>query len=112
MGQEAREFYFQSLACGGLAARIPGFHPSWKKMLIAQSSPTLWNAMDCSLPGSSVHRIIQPRIPEWVAIPFSSGSSQPRDWTQVSHIADAFFTIWATRVASHQLEPKFLEGRA
>ena len=40
MGQEAGELYLPSLPCGGLAARIPGFHPSWKKMLIAQFSPT------------------------------------------------------------------------
>ena len=41
----------------------------------------------------------QARILEWVAIPFSRGSSQPRDQTQVSHIADGFFTSWATREA-------------
>ena len=51
--------------------------------------------MDCSLPGSSVHGILQVRILEWVAISFSRGSSQPRDWTQVSHIAGGFFTVWA-----------------
>ena len=45
------------------------------------------NPMDCSLPGSSGHEILQERILEWVAIPFSRGSSQPRDQTQVSHIA-------------------------
>ena len=39
------------------------------------------------------------RILEWVAFPFSRGSSQPRDWTQVSHIAGGFFTSWATREA-------------
>ena len=43
--------------------------------------------------------ILQARILEWVAIPFSRGSSQPRDRTQVSCIADGFFTIWATREA-------------
>ena len=52
-----------------------------------------------SLPGSSVHGILQERIPEWVAIPFSRVSSQSRDWTWVSHIAGRFFTIWATREA-------------
>jgi len=41
--------------------------------------------------------ILQARILEWVAIPFSRGSSQPRDWTQVSCISGRFFTIWATR---------------
>ena len=48
--------------------------------------------MDCSLPGSSVHGILQARILEWVSIIFSKESSQPRDWTQVSHIAGGFFT--------------------
>ena len=53
--------------------------------------------MDCSPPGSSLHGIFQARVLEWVAISFSKGSSQPRDRTQVSHIARRFFTIWATR---------------
>ena len=44
----------------------------------------------------SVHEILQARILEWVAFPFSGGSSQPRDQTQVSHITDGFFTSWAT----------------
>ena len=47
-----------------------------------------------------LHRILQARILEWVAMPSSRGSSQPRDWTQVSHIAGRFFTIWATREAT------------
>ena len=58
---------------------------------------TLCDPMDCSLPGSSVHGILQARILEWVAIPFSRGSSQPRDQTWVSYIAGRFFTIWATK---------------
>ena len=45
------------------------------KVLVTQSSPTLYNPMDCSLPGSSVHGILQARILEWVAISFSRGSS-------------------------------------
>ena len=52
-----------------------------------------------SLPGSSVHGILQARILEWVTVPFSRESSQPRDRTQVSHIAGGFFTSWATREA-------------
>ena len=52
--------------------------------------------MDCSLPVSSVHGILQARILEWVAIPFSRTSSRLRDQTQVSCIAGGFFTIWAT----------------
>ena len=47
---------------------------------VPQSCPTLCNPMDCRLPGSSVHGILQARIPEWVAMPSSRGSSQPRDW--------------------------------
>ena len=50
-----------------------------------------------SLPGFSVHGILQARILEWVAIPFSRGSSRPRNRTQVSHIVGRFFTTWATR---------------
>ena len=42
----------------------------------------------------TVHGILQARILEWVAFPFSRGSSQPRDGTQVSHIADGLFTSW------------------
>ena len=54
---------------------------------VAQSSPTLCNPVDCNLPGSSVHGILQARILEWVAISFSRGSSWPKDQTRVSHIA-------------------------
>ena len=46
----------------------------------------LCNLMDCSPPGSSVHGILQARILEWVVIPFSRGSSWPRDWTPISSI--------------------------
>ena len=46
---------------------------------MAQSCSTLCDPMDCSPPGSSVHGILQTRILEWIAIPFSRGSSQPRD---------------------------------
>ena len=66
---------------------------------VAQLCPILCNPMDWSLLGSSVHGILQAGILEWVAIPFSRGSSQPRNQTQVSHIAGRFFTIWATREA-------------
>ena len=57
-------------------------------------SLSLWDLMEYT-----VHGILQARILEWVAVPFSKGSSQPRDWTQVSHIAGEFFTSWATREA-------------
>ena len=62
----------------------------------AQSCLTLCNVIDCTPPGSSVHGILQARIMEWVAIPFSRVSSQPRDWTQVSRIAGRILTLWAT----------------
>ena len=65
-------------------------------MLVAQLCPTLCDAMDCSLPGSSVHGLLQARILEWVAISFSRGSSQPRDQTKGSRVAGRFFMIWAT----------------
>ena len=51
------------------------------KVKVAQLCPALFNPMDCSLPGSCVHRILQARILEWVAVPFSRGSSQPRSPT-------------------------------
>ena len=63
-------------------------------VLVAQSCPTLCDPMGCSPPASSVHGILQARILEWIAIPFSRGSSRPRDQTLVSFIAGRFFTIW------------------
>ena len=60
-------------------------------MKVTQSRPTLCDPMDYT-----VHRILQAIILQWVAVPFSRGSSQPRDWTQVSHTAGGFFTSWAT----------------
>ena len=59
---------------------------------VAQSCPTLCDTTGCSLPGSSVHGILQARILEWVAISFSRGSSWPRDWTLVSLIAGRHLT--------------------
>ena len=57
------------------------------KVKVAQSCLTLCEPIDCSLPGSSVNRTLQARILEWVAFPFSRGSSEPKDQTQVSLIA-------------------------
>ena len=59
-----------------------------------QSCPNLCKPMDCSPPGSSVHRILWAKILEWIAIPFSTGSSWSRDQTHVSWgscIAGRFF---------------------
>ena len=61
----------------------------WSEVKITQLCPTLCDPKDFS----------KARILEWVAFPFSRGSSQPRDRTQVSHIAGSFFTSWATREA-------------
>ena len=69
------------------------------KVLVTQSCPTLCDPMDCSPPGFSIHGILQERILEWIAIPFSRESSWPRDWTQVFCIASRFFAVWATREA-------------
>ena len=53
--------------------------------------------MDCSPPGSSVHGVLQARIPEWVAILFSGGFTRPRDQTGASCTAGRFFNIWVSR---------------
>ena len=70
---------------------------SWKhrmwKVIVSQSFPTLFDPMDCSPLGSSVHEILQARILESVAISFSGGSSQLRNWAQVSFFAGGLFTI-------------------
>ena len=62
------------------------------KVKAAQSCPALCDPINYTIRG-----ILQARILEWVAFPFSRGSSQPRDWTQVSCIAGRFFPSWATR---------------
>ena len=66
----------------------------------------LCDPVDCSPPGSSVHGILQARTLEWVAMPFSRGSSQPRDRTQVSCIVGRCFNLWATREALNLLLTK------
>ena len=67
------------------------------QVFVTQSCWTLCNPMNCSLPGFSVHGILQARILQWVAISSSRGSSQSRDWTWLSCISGGFFTIWAPR---------------
>ena len=62
-----------------------------REVKVAQSCPTLCDPVDYT-----VHGILQARILEWVAFPFSRRSSQPRDWTQISRIAGRFFPSWAT----------------
>ena len=73
-------------------------------VLIVQSCPTPYNPRDCSPSGSSVYGILQERILEWVAIPFSQGSSRPRDWTQISCIAGR-----SLYHLSHQGRPRALQ---
>ena len=69
-----------------------------KESEVAQSCLTLCHPTDCSLPGTSVPGIFQAIVLEWIAISFSRGSSQPRDQTQVSHIVDRRFTVWASQL--------------
>ena len=84
------------------AQDIPFVHDSqpalwnWLKVKVTQSCSTVCDPMDYTVRG-----ILQATILDWVAFPFSRGSSQPRDWTQVSHIppTGGFFTSWATREA-------------
>ena len=73
---------------------------------VAQSCPTLCDPKDYT-----VHGILQARILQWVAVPFSRGSSQPRDWTQVSRIAGGFFTSWATREAQARVKQPVISAR-
>ena len=74
-------------------------HSAWSEVLVIQVCLTLCHPVDCSLPGSSVHENFQARILKWITIPFSRGSSWPRDRTYVSRITDRLFTIWVTRAA-------------
>ena len=62
--------------------------------------------MACSPQASSAHGILQERILEWVATPFSRRSSQPRDQTQVSCTAGCFFTVWAKEVLAAAVAAK------
>ena len=73
------------------------------KSEVAQSCLALCDPMDYSLLGSSIYGTFQARILEWVGISFSRISSQPRDWTRVSHIVGRCFTLWATREAPHRV---------
>ena len=84
----------------------------WVCAKLLQSCPTLCNPVDCSPPGSFVHRILQARILDWVAIPSFRGSSQPRDRVQVSYvscIAGRFFIRWAIREAQDQHSTGYTE---
>ena len=77
--------------------------PESVKVIVTQPCLTHCDPMDCSLPGSSVHGILQARILEWVAMPSSRGSSQPRDRTQAFHM-QAFHILYHL---SHQGSPNY-----
>ena len=72
------------------------------KVLVAQSCPTLCNPMNCSLLGSSIHRILQARILEWVAISFPRGSSLPRDLTRNNLVN----TLWIMKEVTDEKRRK------
>ena len=72
---------------------------SWLLTVVWSLSPTLCDPMDCSLPGSSVHGILQARILEWVAISFSRGFSWSNVWTCISCIGRRILYHWATKEA-------------
>ena len=76
-------------------------------VLVTQLCLTLCNLTNCSPPGFSVPGILQARILEWIAIPFSRGSSRPRDRTLVSCTASRFFTIWDTGKSHYNLITSF-----
>ena len=86
------DWYCGGLNCHTILVLKPREMLKWVK--VTQSCLTLFNPMDNTVCG-----ILQARRLEWVAFPFSKGSSQPSDWTQVSHITGGFFTNWATREA-------------
>ena len=68
--------------CGDMAGLLRSRRsPTCVRAMSLQSCPTPCDPMDCNPPGSSVHGLLQARTLEWVAISFSRGSSQPRDWT-------------------------------
>ena len=69
----------------------------WRETVSCWAVSTLHNPMDCRPPGLPIHGILQARIHEWAAIPFSRWSAGPRDGTWVSRITARFFTVWVTR---------------
>ena len=83
----------------------PSLNSFQKKALATQLCLTLCDPTDCNLLVSSVHGVLQARILEWVAIPFSRGSLQSRYRIRVSCITGGFFTIWTTKEALQKEEP-------
>ena len=88
---------------------------AWVRVKSLQSCPTLCDPMDCSQPGSSVHGTLQVRTLEWVTMPSSRGSSQPRDGIQESRLSilqywRPGFDPWIGKIP-WQLTPVFLPGQ-
>ena len=92
-GQESVCFLLHHKQAGATQDGIRVIILNEVKVLVARSCLTLCNPIVCSLPGSSAHGIFQARILEWVIIPFSRGSSLPRDQTWIFCIAGKFFTV-------------------
>ena len=84
-----------------MEVRKHGRLSEWVKSL---SRVRLCNPVDCSLPGFSIHGILQARILKWVTISFSRGSSRPRDGPRVSCIGSRCFNFWTTREAGFQTD--------
>ena len=89
-------FCLNSITFEYLWASFHGFNEKKKSL---QLCLTLCDPTDCSPPGSSVHGVLQARTLEWAAIPFSRGSSRPRDWTWVSWTASGACAVWVAREA-------------
>ena len=84
----------------GVILDVVEYRPIGSESEVAQWCPTLCVPRDCSLPSSSIHRIFQARILEWVVISFSRRPSRPRDWTQVlPHYRQTLYPL------SHQGSP-------
>ena len=80
-------------------------------VLVTHSCSTLCDYMDCSLPGFSVHVILQATLLEWIAMPFSRGSSQPMDQTCVSlHYKQILYHLSYQGNPTGQSQPEFREG--
>ena len=75
------------------------YYNMWFFFLATQLCLILCDPMDCSLPGSSVHGILQARVLEWVTIPFFRGSSWPKVWTWVYGSLDASYSVQFSLVA-------------
>ena len=77
-------------------------------MKVTQSCPTLYDPMNCSLPGSSVHGIFQARIMEWVPLPFPGDFPDSGNQPIVSCITGRFFTFWVTKVSLNSFLSRYM----